>query len=87
MNELVVGDVYKIHSRNLLVGVFVGQNKNDSFPRFIGIREKFGSRYLFEEYGWEPFERIGRVPKHAALDVRNSTLRRSLAQFEWRSER
>lgn len=36
--------VYRIRSRNLVVGVFDGDSG------FIGIREKFGSRFLFKEY-------------------------------------
>lgn len=39
-----VGRVYKIRSRNLQYGVFDGDRG------FIGIREKFESRYLFKEY-------------------------------------
>lgn len=37
--------VYIIRSRNLLMGAF-----RQSVGGFIGIREKFGTRYLFEEY-------------------------------------
>ncbi len=42
------GWTYKIHSRNLVVGVF-----NKERNGFVGIREKFGSRYLFMEYHWD----------------------------------
>jgi hypothetical protein len=38
------GVVYEIRCRNLLYGVFDGNRG------FIGIREKFGYRYLFTEY-------------------------------------
>lgn len=38
------GRIYRIHSRNLTFGVFDGEKG------FIGIREKFGDRYLFREY-------------------------------------
>jgi hypothetical protein len=86
---LEVGDVYEVgdalRSRNLLVGVYVGQDANDPLPRFIGIREKFGYRYLTEEYGWPPFRRLGRVPKHATLTVSSLTLQRSIAQFQRRA--
>lgn len=41
------GFVYRINSRNLGIGVFDG-NKG-----FIGIREKFGDRYLFTEDHWD----------------------------------
>jgi len=39
-----LGHVYVIRSRNLSVAVYDGANG------FIGIREKFGQRYLFTEY-------------------------------------
>ncbi len=37
--------LYRIRCRNLLFGVF-----NPETGGFLGIREKFGSRYVFEEY-------------------------------------
>lgn len=40
--------VYKIHSRNLLLGVF-----DATCLGFIGIREKFGELFLFTEYHWD----------------------------------
>jgi hypothetical protein len=40
--------LYRIHSRNLVLGVF-----RASSGGFIGIREKAGNRYLFEEYHWD----------------------------------
>ena len=39
--------VYKLHSRNLLFGVFDGDTG------FIGIRTKCGSRFLDTEYHWD----------------------------------
>ena len=39
--------VYKLHSRNLSFGVFDGDTG------FIGIRTKFGSRFLDTEYHWD----------------------------------
>jgi hypothetical protein len=47
MNEqfdLKRGHLYRIRSRNLPCGVYDGKGG------FIGIREKFGSLYLFTEY-------------------------------------
>lgn len=66
--ELKVGGIYKLNSRNLLAGVWNGD-------LFIGIREKFGYRYLDEESLWEtnsrgtarPLEYIGDVPDHIKL--------------------
>ena len=63
--ECKVGHAYKLRSRNLSRGVFNGQSG------FIGIREKFGSRFLFTEYHWDtgaphgtaqPYEDTGRIP-------------------------
>ena len=45
MNDLEHGRIYRIQSRNLLVGAW-----NSRTQGFIGVREKFGSLYLFEEY-------------------------------------
>lgn len=43
-SDCVAGTIYALHSRNLTVGVY------DGVTGFIGIREKFGHRYLFTEY-------------------------------------
>lgn len=104
--DLVIGTVYEVRSRNLEVGVWTGRG-------FIGVREKFGSRFLFEEYyiGDEPgsngpmgtafaLRPLGRVRPDielvegtwvdredgARLFRRNTSLRRSLAQFERRKK-
>lgn len=42
-DDLEIGRVYRVKSRNLNFAVFNGHG-------FIGIREKMGSRYLFTEY-------------------------------------
>ena len=47
LNQLQPGMAYKLHSRNLAIGVYDGNEG------FIGIREKFGPRYLFTEYHWD----------------------------------
>lgn len=39
------GYTYRIHSRNLTVGVY-----NEKDGGFVGIREKFGDRFLFPEF-------------------------------------
>jgi len=41
--ECMEGKVYSLHSRNLNIGVYAGEGI------FIGIREKFGERYLDKE--------------------------------------
>ena len=63
--------IYRIHSRNLILGVFDGKDA------FIGIREKFNERFLFPEYHWDtgapygtvkPLEDTGvNVPSHISL--------------------
>ena len=45
MDDLEHGRIYRLKSRNLTVGIWDENSKG-----FIGIREKFGSRYLFTEY-------------------------------------
>ena len=40
--------VYRIECRNLGIGVYDEETKG-----FTGIRSKFGSQYLFEEYHWD----------------------------------
>lgn len=53
--NLVTRGIYRIHSRNLDVGVYDGNEG------FIGIREKFGATYLFTEYAWEQGPPFGTV--------------------------
>jgi hypothetical protein len=74
MNECVNRMVYRISSRNLGVGVYRAESIG-----FIGIREKFGDHYLFEEYHWEggppygtvrPLEPIGLLPDGIELQLR-----------------
>lgn len=63
--------VYKIKSRNLVVGVY-----NANLKGFVGIRNKFNSRYLFTEYHYEntacgtalPIEELGSIPDHIPLE-------------------
>lgn len=47
LHECYKGYVYKLNSRNLSYGVFDGQDG------FIGIREKFDSKFLFKEYHYD----------------------------------
>lgn len=63
--------VYRILSRNLWIGVYDGKEG------FVGIREKFGSKYLFTEYHRDqgapfgtvtPIEKIGVLPDNV-VDV------------------
>jgi len=47
LEACIEGRIYKLASRNLEYGVFDGQTG------FIGIRSKFGSRFLFTEFHWD----------------------------------
>lgn len=51
----IKGRVYKIRSRNLRFGVYDGNEG------FIGIRTKFGRRYLDTEYHWDQGPPYGTV--------------------------
>jgi hypothetical protein len=55
MADCVKGRVYKIGCRNLVFGVF------DGHEGFIGIRTKFGSRYLATEYHYDQGAPYGTV--------------------------
>jgi len=53
--ECINRGVYKIYSRNLAFGAFNGESG------FLGIREKFGQRYIFTEYHRDSSETYGTV--------------------------
>jgi hypothetical protein len=40
--------LYRLTSRNLTLGVFEAENRG-----FLGLRRKFGSTFVFEEYHWD----------------------------------
>lgn len=71
LNECIKGHLYRIHSRNLTMGVFNGKDG------FIGIRKKFDSLYLFTEFHWDvpagcfatvrPLEDLSVVPESIPL--------------------
>lgn len=50
------GNLYKINSRNLSLGIFIKEENG-----FVGIRQKFGQRYLFIEYHWDTGAPYGTV--------------------------
>lgn len=63
LSDCKPGHVYRLRSRNLLFGVFNGSTG------FIGIREKFGARFLFTEFHYDkhgtvlPQEDLGPLPE------------------------
>lgn len=71
------GYIYRISSRNLIVGLFNKENGG-----FIGIREKFGSRYLFTEFHRETGAPYGTVsPKEEIEKCTLPDLREDLGSF------
>ena len=56
IGECKHGYLYRIACRNLIIGVY-----NEPQGGFVGIRTKFGSRFLFTEYHWDTGEPFGTV--------------------------
>ena len=83
LDQCVDRAVYRIRSNNLGVGVFSEKTKG-----FIGIRTKFGNKYLFTEYHYDtgapfgtvcPVEQLGVLPdnienRELAADKNNQSL-------------
>jgi hypothetical protein len=57
------GWLYKIKSRNLILGVFRQERKG-----FVGIREKLGQKYLFVEEHWDTGPPFGTVKPLECLE-------------------
>lgn len=65
LSGCVTRGIYRLLSRNLAVGVYDGDGG------FIGIRTKFGERYLFTEHHWDqgaPFGTVRPLGLLGALD-------------------
>jgi hypothetical protein len=84
--SLTIRNVYRIHSRNLRIGVFDGK-------AFTGIREKFGSRYLDTEWAGstvgDVYEDFGPLPEGVRMDTRGeppSVCGRCGKAVEWRQD-
>lgn len=78
MRDLLDGHVYEVRSRNLAVGVWRASTQG-----FIGVRQKWDSLYLFEEYDYETgpphgtasaVAWLGPVPKGMLLTEENDDL-------------
>jgi hypothetical protein len=63
MDKLIKGRAYRIRCRNLSFGVW------DGVSGFIGIRTKFGSRYLFTELHWDADRSFGTVRMATDLGI------------------
>ena len=62
MERLEVGRVYKLSCRNLAFGVYFGAGS------FVGIRTKFGQRFLDTEFHWDYDPHCGTVSMATATD-------------------
>jgi hypothetical protein len=62
MSECVDRHVYRLRSRNLVLGVYRAATGG-----FIGLRQKFDETFLFEEYHEERDRRVGTA--HPLEDV------------------
>lgn len=83
--------IYRLQSRNLALGVFNRETRG-----FIGIREKFGDRFLFTEYHWDtgapfgtanPYEDMGELPEGIELRENDPPVDvKTGRRVEWRRE-
>ncbi len=84
IKDCIPGRVYRIRSRNLSFGVYDGKEG------FIGIRQKFGDRYLFTEYHWDQGEPFGTVYSQLDLGIDvpdNIPLAESLETIDKKTQR
>lgn len=63
-DECKDGYLYEIEARNFSLGVYRATTKG-----FIGIRYKFGNRYLFEELHWDNDPHFGTVKPLRELEA------------------
>ncbi|XZE17494.1 hypothetical protein SH449x_002768 [Pirellulaceae bacterium SH449] len=92
IDKCIDGWLYRIYSRNLNLGVYREHDKG-----FVGIRQKFGHRFLFAEYHWDtgepfgtanPLEAICECPikdlrEYLTSDPTNKTLENNQVLFDW----
>lgn len=88
LSECKRGHLYRINSRNLSLGVYDGN------WGFIGIRTKFGDRYLFTELHWDtgpphgtvkPIEELERWQENLNENWDNQKLFKYLEEVEEKS--
>lgn len=65
MEDLEERVLYRIRSRNLVVGIWVPEERG-----FIGVRNKFGDDYLFTEYHRDADPRYGTVSLMESTGIR-----------------
>jgi hypothetical protein len=86
IEQCVERKVYKLHARNIKIGVYVREPKygGGEWFHFYGIRTKFGSRFIDAENHWDgkefasccPLEEIGELPADINIEDRE-------ALFNW----
>lgn len=88
------GWLYKIESRNLILGVYREDKKG-----FVGIRQKFGQEFLFVEFHWDtgapfgtvkPQKRLEQCPIEnldESLQRENGKLENNKSLFDWLLEK
>lgn len=64
IDELVDRAVYRLQSRNLIVGIWRADKRD-----FLGVREKFDSRFLFGEYEWSVDPHVGTARARRRVDI------------------
>lgn len=85
--------LYRIKARNLYIGVY---NSEDNM--FIGIREKFGRKFLDSENHWnceqfatvKPMEELEELPAdilHEQCIIENDECRENTKLFHWLEEK
>lgn len=62
LNELEVGRIYLLDCRNLYFGVYIGEGI------FVGVRQKFGDRFLDREYHYDASKKFGTVEGMESTD-------------------
>ena len=82
LKDCVQGGLYKIDSRNLDIGIF-----NKESEEFIGIRTKFGDRYLFTEYHWDTGAPYGTVKPVELLEMYPNDLDENEEMAQWLLDR
>ena len=87
LEDLQHRKLYRLLARNISIGVWFA---NEQY--FVGIRTKFGSRFLAEEYHWDapefatacPLEVIGEMPEDMSYDIRSNEDHKKF--FAWLEE-
>ena len=83
IEKCIHGGLYRIRARNFSIGVY-----DEKRQIFIGIREKFGDRYLFPEHYRDLDRHSGTVKPFELIDMypyNNILLDQKL--FDWLNER